>query len=238
MGKIALIIPTLNELENIEKLVTEIKSNLKDVSIFIVDDSNDNSLGEHINKKKIQAHYFHRKNSSGRGSAIMFGLKKCLEIDGFDIFIEMDADFSHDPKELPRNINYFLENNLDLLIASRYLKKSKIVNWSLSRRIFSKLANFLAKNLLSIKLSDFTNGFRIYSKRSAEKITKVCGNIGDGFIILSEIIVVLNNNNFKIGEIETYFLNRERGKSSVNFKLIIASFLGLLKLRLIKKKLK
>ena len=149
----------------------------------------------------------------------------------------MDADFSRS-KELPRNINFFLENNLDLLIASRYLKKSKIVNWSLSRRIFSKLANFLAKNLLKIKLSDFTNGFRIYSKRSAEKITKVCGNIGDGFIILSEIIVVLNNNNFKIGEIETYFLNRERGKSSVNFKLIIASFLGLLKLRLIKKKLK
>ena len=238
MKKIALIIPTLNELENIEKLVSEIKSNIKDVSIFIVDDSNDNILGELINTKKIQAHYFHRKNSSGRGSAIMFGLKKCLEIDGFDIFIEMDADFSHDPKELPRNINYFLENNLDLLIASRYLKKSKIVNWSLSRRIFSKLANFLAKNLLNIKLSDFTNGFRIYSKRSAEKITKVCGNIGDGFIILSEIIVVLNNNNFKIGEIETYFLNRERGKSSVNFKLIVASFLGLLKLKLIKKKLK
>ena len=82
MKKIALIIPTLNELENIEKLVSEIKSNIKDVSIFIVDDSNDNILGELINTKKIQAHYFHRKNSSGRGSAIMFGLKKCLEIDG------------------------------------------------------------------------------------------------------------------------------------------------------------
>ena len=230
MGKIALIIPTLNELENIEKLVTEIKSNLKDVSIFIVDDSNDNSLGEHINKKKIQAHYFHRKNSSGRGSAIMFGLKKCLEIDGFDIFIEMDADFSHDPKELPRNINYFLENNLDLLIASRYLKKSKIVNWSLSRRIFSKLANFLAKNLLNIKLSDFTNGFRIYSKKSCKIILTKCGNIGDGFIILSEILQEINNAKLKISEIETLFVNRTRGESSVNFNLLIMSLIGLFKL--------
>ena len=150
----------------------------------------------------------------------------------------MDADFSHDPKELSRNVNFFTNKNLDLLIGSRYLKDSSIVNWSLSRRIFSKLANLLARILLNIKLTDFTNGFRIYSKRSTQKITSVCGNIGDGFIILSEIIVVLKNNNFNIGEIETYFLNRERGKSSVSLKLILASFLGLLKLSFIKNKLK
>ena len=161
-----------------------------------------------------------------------------MELDQFDIFVEMDADFSHDPKELKRNIDHFINNKLDLLIGSRYLKKSFIVNWSLSRRIFSKLANFLARILLQIKLTDFTNGYRIYSKRSVEKITNVCGNIGDGFIILSEIIVVLSNNNFNIDEIETYFLNRERRKSSVNFKLIIASFLGLIKLTIIKRKLK
>ena len=89
--------------------------------------------------------------------------------------------------------------------------------------------------MLNIQLTDFTNGFRIYSKRSAQKITSVCGNIGDGFIILSEIIVVLKNNNYNIGEIETYFLNRERGKSSVNLKLIVASFFGLLKLSYLEK---
>lgn len=238
MKKIALIIPTLNELENIEKLVKEIKLNLDNVTIFIIDDSKEDKLRYLINEKNIQTNYFHRKNSSGRGSAVIFGLKKSLEVGGFDIFIEMDADFSHDPKELTRNVNFFLQNKLDLLIGSRYLKKSKIVNWSLSRRTFSKLANFLARNLLKIKLTDFTNGFRIYSRRSVEKITNVCGNIGDGFIILSEIIVVLNNNSFNIGEIDTYFLNRERGKSSVNLKLIVASFFGLLKLRLIKNKIK
>ena len=238
MKKIALLIPTLNELENVENLVREIKSNLNNVTIFIIDDSHDDKLGDLLNKKNIDVNYFHREKSSGRGSAIIFGLKKSLEIGGFDIFVEMDADFSHDPKELNRNVNFFLKNNLDLLIGSRYLENSEIVNWSLSRRIFSKLANFLARNLLQINLTDFTNGFRIYSKRSVEKITNVCGNIGDGFIILSEIIVVLTNNNFNIGEIESYFLNRERGKSSVNLKLIVASFFGLLKLRLIKNKLK
>ena len=69
----------------------------------------------------------------------------------------MDADFSHNPAELTKNINYFYKNSLDLLIGSRYLKKSKIINWSLSRRIFSFLANYLARNLLKILISDFCN---------------------------------------------------------------------------------
>ena len=150
----------------------------------------------------------------------------------------MDADFSHDPKELKKNIKFFTKEKLDLLIASRYLKNSEIVNWSISRRIFSKLSNFLARNLLRITLHDFTNGFRIYSKRSTKKIIRKCGNIGDGFIILSEIIVVLHNSGFKIDEVSSKFVNRERGESSVNISLIFASLFGLLKLVFIKHKLK
>ena len=149
----------------------------------------------------------------------------------------MDADFSHDPAELKRNINFFFNNSLDLLIGSRYLKRSKIINWSLSRRIFSSLANFLARNLLQIPITDFTNGFRIYSRRSAQKIVNDCGKIGDGFIVLSEILVVLYLNNFKINEIHSKFVNRVRGESSVGFKLILQSFVGLIKIYLKKRKL-
>jgi len=148
----------------------------------------------------------------------------------------MDADFSHDPAELKRNINFFFNNSLDLLIGSRYLKRSKIINWSLSRRIFSSLANFLARNLLQIPITDFTNGFRIYSRRSAKKIINNCGKIGDGFIVLSEILVVLYLNDFKINEIHSKFVNRARGESSVSFKLILQSFVGLIKIYLKKRK--
>jgi len=149
----------------------------------------------------------------------------------------MDADFSHNPAELKRNINFFFNNSLDLLIASRYLKRSKIINWSLSRKILSSLANFLARNLLQIPVTDFTNGFRIYSRRSAKKIINNCGKIGDGFIILSEILVVLHLNKFKINEIHSKFVNRIRGESSVDFKLILQSFVGLIKIYLKKRKL-
>lgn len=237
MNNIAIIIPTYNELENIENLIRQIIKKVPESTIFIVDDSKTQEIGDLIKIKNIKANYFHRKNKSGRGSAIIYGLSKAIKEDKYNMFIEMDADFSHDPNELPRNIDFFIKEKLDLLIASRYLPESKIINWSLSRRVLSKLSNFLAKNLLSIPLKDFTNGFRIYSHRATLKIISSCGNIGDGFIILSEIIVVIKNNLFKIAEIRTIFVNRERGKSSVNLKLIIASLYGIIKLAVIKKKL-
>ena len=112
----------------------------------------------------------------------------------------------------------------------RYTKKSKIINWSLRRRLFSLLANFLARQLLQLPITDFTNGYRIYSRRAVDKIILNCGKSGDGFIILSEILVEIYLNNFKIDEIESIFLNRKRGESSVNLNLIIESFIGLLKI--------
>lgn len=150
----------------------------------------------------------------------------------------MDADFSHNPSELKRNIRLFKNKQSDLLIASRYLPKSKIYHWSLFRRIFSKLSNVLAKFILKINVTDYTNGFRIYSKEATKLIVKKCGKIGDGFIVLSEILLILDVNKFKINEISSIFVNRVRGESSVNLKLIVQSFLGLLKLFLIKKKYK
>jgi hypothetical protein len=86
-------------------------------------------------------------------------------------------------------------------------------------------------------VSDYTNGFRIYSKQATEVITKKAGKIGDGFIILSEILLILHNNNFKIADIKSKFVNRVRGNSSINFKLIKESFVGLIKLFLNKKKI-
>ena len=237
VNQIAIIIPTYNEEENIERLIKNIKHYVGNVLIIVVDDSSNNKISTIIKKKKLDILYFNRGKKAGRGSAVIFGLKKLLTKKKIKAFIEMDADFSHDPAELKRNINFFFNNSLDLLIGSRYLKRSKIINWSLSRRIFSSLANFLARNLLQIPITDFTNGFRIYSRRSVKKIINNCGKIGDGFIILSEILVVLHLNNFKINEIHSKFVNRARGESSVGFKLILQSFVGLIKIYLKKKKL-
>ena len=233
--KIAVIIPTFNEEKNISKLITSIRKSLLKSLIYVVDDSKNLKI-QKILKGKKNIKYIHRINKSGRGSAVIDGLKIATKKKNITTFIEMDADFSHDPKEILRNLKFFKDKKLDLLIASRYMKKSKIVNWNINRKILSRLSNILAKFLLRIKVTDYTNGFRFYSVRSAKKIIKDCGRIGDGFIVLSEILMVINSNNFKIDEIESVFVNRNRGESTVNLKLVIYSFLGLLKLFLIKIK--
>ena len=116
------------------------------------------------------------------------------------------------------------------------MAKSKIQNWSIQRRIFSRLSNLLAKFFLQIDVTDYTNGFRIYSRRAAKKVVKDCGRIGDGFIVLSEILLKIHQSKMKIMETHSIFINRTRGESSVNFKLIVQSFFGLMKLFLIKLK--
>ena len=240
MSKINIIIPTYNEQKNIKKLVLEIFKILPNCTIVIVDDSKHKKVGlalENVSKQN-NLKYIHRKNSRGRGSAVLYGLKNQLTKNSQQIFIEMDADFSHNPSELKRNIKKFIKTKSDLLIASRYLPKSKILNWTLFRSLFSKLSNFLASLLLNIGVSDYTNGYRIYSKNSVKLIIDKCGQIGDGFIVLSEILLVINQNKLKITEIDTIFVNRKRGESSVNLKLIFQSFFGLVKLYFIKKNMK
>ncbi len=240
MPEINIIIPTFNEENNISKLLKSIIKKLPNCKITVVDDSKNNNIGIIIKKEKFKndIKYIHRKNSRGRGSAVLFGFKKRLKKNTQQIFIEMDADFSHNPSELKKNIKYFVNKKSDLLIASRYLSKSKIFNWAFSRRIFSKLSNILAKFVLKINVTDYTNGFRIYSKEATKLIVKKCGKIGDGFIVLSEILLILDINKFRIDEVSTIFINRVRGESSVNLKLVIQSFLGLIKLFFIKKNYK
>ena len=96
------------------------------------------------------------------------------------------------------------------------------------------LANFLIGIILQLNISDYTNGYRIYSKRSTKCIIKECGKIGDGFIILSEILLTLKRQGYKIGEISSIFKNRNRGESNVNLRLILGSLKGLFNLFLIK----
>ena len=239
MKDISIIIPTFNEKENIHRLIKNIKKVVPKAHIVIVDDSIDNEIGKIVKKNKyLRVNYYHRKNARGRGSAVLFGLRKNFSKGKKCIFIEMDADFSHRPIELKKNIEIFKKKNYDLLISSRYLKNSKIINWPISRKIFSKLSNILAQLVLRVNVSDYTNGFRIYSSKAVYIILNKCGKIGDGFIILSEFLLALNINKLRIGETNTIFVNRIRGESSVNFKLIVNSFIGLIKLFIIKKRYK
>jgi dolichol-phosphate mannosyltransferase len=220
---IGIVIPCYNEEQNIFKLIKQLKKKIKeDCRIIVIDDSSKNL---NIRIKKVL--YIHRKKKLGRGSAILLGFKILLNDKIIKYFIEMDADFSHNPSEINNNLEIFKKKKLDLLISSRYLKKSKILNWPIKRKILSKLSNILIKFLLKIPVNDFSNGFRIYSRKAATLIIKNCGKKDSDFIILSEIISFIYHNNLKIFEVKTIFKNRLRGQSSVSLILILKSFYSL-----------
>ena len=226
-----IVIPSFNEYENINYLLAEIyKYKLDDLKIVIVDDSEINFENK-IKFKDKKIIYLYRGKKQGRGSAILYGIKYMLDTDSnINLFIEMDADMSHNPNELNRNINYFISNKLDLLISSRYKKNSTILNWPIRRKFLSFLSNKLSKFVLKVNITDYTNGYRIYSNEAAKFIVKNCGKIGDGYIVLSEILIQLFYNNFKVDEIETVFVNRVRGASNVSFSEIFLSLVGLYKI--------
>lgn len=227
-----IIIPCYNEEKNIVSLITKIKKSSNPKYIILIDDSK-KSMKNILPKKQII--YIHRKEKLGRGSAVIHGMKILIK-KKIKIFIEMDADHSHNPYEIRKKLKIFSEKNLDLLIASRYEKKSKIIGWPFKRRILSKLANYLALFLLKIPVSDFTNGFRIYSIRAVTRLLKSIKNNSSEFIILSEIIAELYYNNYLVYCVDTKFTERKFGRSSVDLGLILRSFLGLLMIFLKYKK--
>lgn len=234
-----IIIPSFNEYENINFLLEEINNqNLKDLKIVIVDDSEKN-YEKNIDTKNNEIIYLYRGQKLGRGSAVLYGINYALKtFNNIEIFIEMDADMSHNPNELVRNIIFFKEKNLDLLISSRYKKKSEIINWPLRRKILSFFSNKLSKFTLKVPITDYTNGYRIYSNSAGKFIVENCGKIGDGYIVLSEILIQLFYNKFKIGEIDTIFVNRVRGTSNVSVNEILLSLIGLYKIWKEKNKIK
>tara|TARA_B100000029_G_C17320839_1_gene868029 strand:- start:163 stop:876 length:714 start_codon:yes stop_codon:yes gene_type:complete len=231
-----IILPTYNEEDNLEKLIEIFKRDFPDFFLLVVDDSPNNLTKETFDKSNYQkSKIIVRGKKLGRGSAVRRGFEFAIE-NNCSLIVEMDTDFSHDPKDLKRIIQYFQQSDNDIVIGSRYLKDSKIVNWELQRRIFSRLANFLARLLFNFSIKDYTNGFRVYNYKTVKKITSY-PLINSGFIYLTETLVIAFKNNFKCSELPITFVNRTRGQSSVNLKGVFDSFIGILKIKLNSKNL-
>ncbi|WP_374335648.1 polyprenol monophosphomannose synthase [Leeia sp.] len=237
MNNIAVVIPAYRESENIVQLCQEILARYSKSNILIVDDSPDDLTEDAIKKlAHPRIKIMHRKNKGGRGSAVIDGIRSCIK-EGYDFYLEIDADFSHPPEQISSLVAQADREKLDLLIASRYLSGSKILNWPLSRKIFSRCANLLARALLQVPVNDYTNGFRLYSKEAAQEVVNTSGKLGGGFIALSEILVNLYYRNYKIGEVSTVFKNRIRGESSLSRREVWNALVGLKRIYQLKKQL-
>ena len=167
-SKAVIIIPTYNEVENIEKLILEIfKFEPKIQILFIDDNSPDGSadLIRQLQQKYTNIHLLERPGKQGLGSAYIMGFRFALE-KGYEYIFEMDADFSHNPREIPNFLKAI--DKYDLVLGSRYIKGVNVVNWPLSRLLLSYFANMYTRIVTGIPVQDSTGGFKCFRRQVLE----------------------------------------------------------------------
>jgi dolichol-phosphate mannosyltransferase len=232
-NQIAVIIPSYNEVKNLTILINGIKKELPGIKIVVVDDSLalENARIKKLFAKNSSVKLISRLKKSGRGSAVIDGFRMALKDKSTKYLFEMDSDLTHDPVEMKRFIEKVKNKNYDLVIGSRYIKGSKIKNISTNRTIMSRLINFFLYFWLGIHLSDHTSGFRLYSRRAVNFLTKTKIN-STGFITLSETAYRIHKKNYVIGEVPITWNFRVYGKSNVNARELFDSLYFVFKLRL------
>ncbi|MEK9130357.1 MAG: polyprenol monophosphomannose synthase [Patescibacteria group bacterium] len=208
------------------------KCGIKNLHILIIDDNSPDKTGDIVEKLKLKyplLYFIRRGKKLGLGSAYLAGFEFALN-EKADLIFQMDADFSHNPKEIPNFIEQ-INNGFDVIIGSRRIKNGKIIGWGILRNLMSLWANLSSKWILKLKTRDLTSGFRCYKKEVLENLNlkKIKSN---GYSFLEEIIYLCERKNFKIKEIPIVFLNRQKGKSKFSFKEIINFFLTLFRLKI------
>jgi len=229
---IAIVIPSYNEVKNIEILIKGIFRELGKTGIIIVDDSSlsENKKLKNIIKGKRNIKLISRLKKEGRGSAVLDGFKEVLKAKNKKYVFEMDSDLAHDPKEMKRFIKKKNNGEYDLIIGSRYLPGGKIINISPSRTIMSRIINKVLYYWLGVHISDHTSGFRLYSRSAVEFLVKTKIK-SKGFITLSETAYKLFLAGFIISEVPITWNYRKYGKSNVDFKELVNSLLFVIKMR-------
>lgn len=225
---VAIIIPTFNERNNILSLINLLLKEVPGANIIVVDDNSPDGSALAIEKnfsKIKQVHLLKGAKKMGRGNAVFRGFFYAYENFSSQVYVEMDADHSHEPQLIPQLVN--LVTAKTVVCASRYVKDSRISGWSRSRIIFSGLANFIIKIILSSPLQDSTNGFRAYPKKAIEVFRKH-QLFTNNYLVLSETVALLNHHHFNFLEIASHFPNRTVGKSNTTPFLALQSLVDLL----------
>ncbi|MFA5712964.1 MAG: polyprenol monophosphomannose synthase [Bacteroidales bacterium] len=226
------IIPTFNEKENIEKIIRAIFALEGEYHILVVDDNSPDGTGKIVKELKKEflqrLHLLHRETKSGLGSAYIAGFQWAME-KNYNFIFEMDADFSHNPSDLPRLYNCCKEG-ADLAIGSRYSKGISVVNWPIGRVVISYFASTYVRWVLKMKIFDATAGFKCYRNEVLESIDLDSIKMrGYGFQI--EMKYNAYKLGFKIKEVPIIFVDRTEGSSKMNSSIFGEAFWGVIAMR-------
>jgi glycosyltransferase involved in cell wall biosynthesis len=229
-GQALVIVPTYNECENIQRLVGQIRAQSGDIHVLIVDDNSPDGTGRLADDMTADpgVHVLHRTGKLGLGTAYKAGFGYGLE-GGYHYLCTMDADFSHDPASLPALLHK-AAGGYDLVVGSRYVPGGRVVGSTMSRRLVSYGANWLAHVVLGVALRDCTAGFRCYRRLVLETID-LDAIFSSGYSFLIEMAYLCQRAGFRIGETPITFTNRTQGASKISRSEIYRAFYTLLRLR-------
>jgi dolichol-phosphate mannosyltransferase len=220
-----IVIPTYNEIDNIEPLIQAIMGATPDsVDVLVVDDGSPDGTGQLVDAIAAQnkrVHVLHRAKKMGLGTAYVNGFKWGLERGAgsavYDVFIEMDADFSHDPKYLSRMLELLSAN--DVVIGSRYVSGGGTVNWGVGRKVISRGGSLYSRLILGAGIRDFTGGFNGWRRKVLESVDLDTLR-SDGYSFQIELKFRACIRGFKIVEFPIIFADRKVGKSKMSKKIV------------------
>ncbi|MFE2376304.1 polyprenol monophosphomannose synthase [Streptomyces sp. NPDC059398] len=170
LGKALVIIPTYNEAENIKPIVARVRAAVQDADILVADDNSPDGTGKIVDELAAddpQVQVLHRKGKEGLGAAYLAGFRWGIE-HGYGVLVEMDADGSHQPEELPRLLTAL--KSADLVLGSRWMPGGRVVNWPKSRELLSRGGSTYSRLLLDVPIRDVTGGFRAFRKETLEEL--------------------------------------------------------------------
>ena len=230
MVKGIIIIPTFNEIENIERLVRNVFSQQKEFHILVVDDNSPDGTATRVRTLQAEFHdnlfLEERVGKLGLGTAYIHGFKWALQRD-YEYIFEMDADFSHNPNDLVRLFNTCKRNDADVAIGSRYVTGVNVINWPMSRVLLSWLASKYVRFITGMDIHDTTAGFICYKRKVLETIDlDSIQFVGYAFQIEMKFKAYLLK--YKLEEVPVIFTDRTRGSSKMSGSIISEAIFGVI----------
>jgi dolichol-phosphate mannosyltransferase len=219
VGRVLVIIPTYNEADNIRLIIDRLRTAVPAVDVLIADDNSPDgtgSIADELSTADTQVHVTHRPCKLGLGAAYLDGFEWAAER-GYEAVVEMDADGSHRPEELPRLLDALAE--ADLVIGSRWIKGGQVVNWPLHRLILSRGANFYTRLAMGIPVKDATGGYRAYRVTALQKLD-VDSVTSQGYCFQIDLAWRAHTNGLRVVEVPIRFAERERGSSKMSSSIV------------------
>ena len=234
-GKSVVIIPTYNEKENIEAIIRAVMALEDKFDILVIEDGSPDGTADIVKRLmagdfKGRLHIIERTGKLGLGTAYITGFKWAIE-QKYDFIFEMDADFSHDPKDVPRLLKEVRDNGYDVDIGSRYITGVNVVNWPMGRVLMSYYASKYVQCVTGIPVHDTTAGFKCYRRKVLETIDLDAIRF-KGYAFQIEMKFTAYKLGFKIKEVPVIFVNRELGTSKMSGGIFGEALFGVIKLRL------